>query len=64
MRENVYQHFKFSRPITYKVVRWGLLFPAFIAAVSITYDNKFDWAGKRREDSLMAQPPTKEQAEE
>jgi hypothetical protein len=31
MRENVYQHFKFTPKATRSVVAWGLLFPAAIA---------------------------------
>ncbi|BEI80186.1 hypothetical protein CcaverHIS002_0107150 [Cutaneotrichosporon cavernicola] len=64
MRENVYQHFKFSRAITYKVLRWAVIVPGITFAVASIYDGKLDWAGKRREDSLLANPPKKEEAQE
>ncbi|KAL7419761.1 hypothetical protein Q5752_005677 [Cryptotrichosporon argae] len=57
MRENVYQHFTFTRRATRHVMLWGLVFPAAIAGVAMAYDDKFDWAGKRRGESLLAKAP-------
>jgi len=37
-RENVYQHFKFTKRATRNIVTWGALFPAFIAGVAYVYD--------------------------
>jgi hypothetical protein len=37
-RENVYQHFKFTKRATRSIVIWGALFPAFIAGVAYVYD--------------------------
>ncbi|GMK54547.1 hypothetical protein CspeluHIS016_0111330 [Cutaneotrichosporon spelunceum] len=63
MRENVYQHFKFSRSATTKVMTWAVIVPVITFAVAVAYDDKLDWAGKRRGESLLANPPKKEQAE-
>lgn len=38
MRENVYQHFKFSRRATRLVAFYGIIFPATIYGLSALYD--------------------------
>ncbi|RSH84510.1 uncharacterized protein EHS24_006032 [Apiotrichum porosum] len=64
MRENVYQHFKFSRRATRLVAFYGIIFPATIYGLSALYDNKFDWAGKTRNESLLRTPPAAPAADE
>ncbi|WOO78892.1 uncharacterized protein LOC62_02G002431 [Vanrija pseudolonga] len=57
MRENVYQHYKFTRTITRQTVALGLVLPIAIYAVAAVYDNKYDWAGKLKGSSLLRNPP-------
>ncbi|WVR04076.1 hypothetical protein IAU60_001075 [Kwoniella sp. DSM 27419] len=59
MRENVYQHFKFTRRATRQVFTWGLLVPATIALIAVSFDNTHDWAGKQRGSSLLKGAPAK-----
>ncbi|WVQ94317.1 hypothetical protein IAU59_001396 [Kwoniella sp. CBS 9459] len=59
MRENVFQHFKFTKKTTRQVFTWGLIVPAAIALISVTFDNKYDWAGKQRGSSLLRGTPAK-----
>ena len=47
MRENVYQHFKFTPKATRQVVAWAVVFPAVIAYASWAYDVSVEWAGER-----------------
>ncbi|OCF30829.1 hypothetical protein I316_07552 [Kwoniella heveanensis BCC8398] len=58
-RENVYQHFKFTRKTTRQVFTWGFIVPAAIALISVTFDNKYDWAGKQKGSSLLRGTPAK-----
>lgn len=37
-RENVYQHFKFTRTATRHVLTWGIAVPAFIAVCAWKFD--------------------------
>ncbi|KAK8861329.1 hypothetical protein IAR55_002148 [Kwoniella newhampshirensis] len=59
MRENVYQHFKFTRRATRQVITLGFLVPAFIAGIAVSFDNKYDWAGKQKGSSLLRGTPAK-----
>ncbi|WVF66705.1 hypothetical protein IAT40_001447 [Kwoniella sp. CBS 6097] len=59
MRENVFQHFKFTKKTTRQVFTWGLVVPATIALIAVTFDNKYDWAGKQKGSSLLRGTPAK-----
>lgn len=71
----MYQHFKFTRTATRYVLTWGIAVPALIAVCAWKFDvslspspqlmlqNKYDWAGKLRGQSLLREP-TKKQDEQ
>ncbi|AFR99005.2 hypothetical protein J008_06999 [Cryptococcus neoformans] len=59
MRENVYQHFRFTPQKTRQVFTYALLLPALVAGISWAYDKKYDWAGKQKGSSLLANTPAK-----
>ncbi|KAK4685452.1 hypothetical protein P7C73_g4698, partial [Tremellales sp. Uapishka_1] len=63
MRENVYQHFAFTRKATRSVFLVGAVLPAAIFAASYYSDAKFDWAGKRQGSSLLVNAPKTEEQE-
>ncbi|KAF8328938.1 uncharacterized protein EI90DRAFT_3125718 [Cantharellus anzutake] len=76
MRENVYQHFRFTPVKTRQVVGLMVIVPAFCGLLAYATDvcaftifergrraqydtlfqNKFDWAGKKKNDSLLRTP--------
>ncbi|GFZ42869.1 hypothetical protein JCM24511_00587 [Saitozyma sp. JCM 24511] len=64
MRENVYQNFKFTKRATRSVLLFTLVFPAVIAGIAIRYDNKYDWAGKLKGESLLRNAPAAKAEEE
>lgn len=72
----MYQHFKFTRTATRYVLTWGVAVPAVIAFCAWKFDvsgrlpsntdtqNKFDWAGKLRGESLLRVPENQKQDEQ
>ncbi|WVQ73896.1 hypothetical protein IAR50_003477 [Cryptococcus sp. DSM 104548] len=59
MRENVYQHFKFTPRKTAQVLTWAVAVPALIASIAMASDQKYDWAGKQKGSSLRIGTPAK-----
>ncbi|KDQ18119.1 hypothetical protein BOTBODRAFT_29445 [Botryobasidium botryosum FD-172 SS1] len=56
MRENVYQHFKLTPVVTRKVVAWGLAAPLLCGLLAWKADLRWDWAVKKKGESLLAKP--------
>jgi len=56
-RDNVYQHFKFTPVKTRQVVGLMIVVPALCGLLASVTDNKYDWAGKGKNDSLLRTPP-------
>jgi len=57
MRDNVYQHFKFTPLKTRQVVGLMVVAPALCCLLASVTDNKYDWAGKGKNDTLLRTPP-------
>ncbi|TIA91422.1 hypothetical protein E3P99_01072 [Wallemia hederae] len=49
-REHTYQHFRMTRPITNKIIAFGLVIPAGIFALAQYTDERWDWAGARKNE--------------
>ncbi|EIM90510.1 uncharacterized protein STEHIDRAFT_154326 [Stereum hirsutum FP-91666 SS1] len=57
MRENVWRYFKFTRQTT-KVSLIGLvIFPGAIYLTSTLSIGKWDWKGRRKDETLLRNPP-------
>ncbi|BGP31059.1 hypothetical protein JCM10296v2_002823 [Rhodotorula toruloides] len=52
MRENVWQHFRFTNRTTRLAVLWGVVVPSLVYAVSYQQDLKWDLLGARRDDPI------------
>jgi len=57
MRENVYKTFKFTPKTTRASLVWALAVPLVLYYGIADQNNKWDWIGKRRTDSLRRQNP-------
>jgi len=57
MRENLYQHFVWTR----KSAGWAVVFcivaPSVVGYFAVQNNLKYDFAGKRRGESLLRHPP-------
>jgi len=58
MRENVYKTFKFTPRTTSLSLIWGLAVPVALYYGIVGQDMKWDWQGKKRNESLSLKPPT------
>jgi len=57
MRENVYQNFKFTKKTTRQTMIWAITVPALVLVLTMQQYAKYDWAGKQRGSSLLANTP-------
>ncbi|KAL7004120.1 hypothetical protein EMMF5_006343 [Cystobasidiomycetes sp. EMM_F5] len=56
-RDNVYKTFKFTNKTTRLSVIWGLIVPVTAYYIIASQDQKWDFAGKGRSDSILKRPP-------
>ncbi|KAK1920828.1 hypothetical protein DB88DRAFT_501189 [Papiliotrema laurentii] len=57
MRENVYQHFKWTPRTTRHVMIWGVIIPFATYFTLSHFDRRYDYAGKFKNQSLLRIPP-------
>ncbi|KAH9923995.1 uncharacterized protein BXZ73DRAFT_103726 [Epithele typhae] len=60
MREAVYQNFRWNKRTARQAIFGMVLFPAAVYALAYNQHNKWDWAGKRKGESLLRAAPAQE----
>ncbi|KAA1467232.1 hypothetical protein DENSPDRAFT_832226 [Dentipellis sp. KUC8613] len=56
MREGVYKHFRFTSRASWISISAVLLIPGSLIWISAQTDMKYDWTGKRKDESLYRSP--------
>ncbi|GAA5870612.1 hypothetical protein JCM8547_002062 [Rhodosporidiobolus lusitaniae] len=52
MRENVWQHFRFTKTTARQSIVWGVVLPVLVYGVAQTQDLKWDILGAKKDDPI------------
>ncbi|KAF8321823.1 hypothetical protein DL93DRAFT_2051601, partial [Clavulina sp. PMI_390] len=64
MRDSQYMHFKWTPLKTRQVVNLMIVVPALCGLLAYSTDLRWDWAGKLKGQSLLRNPPAKQEDQE
>ncbi|VDC05355.1 unnamed protein product [Peniophora sp. CBMAI 1063] len=57
MREGAWAHFKLTKRNTRPILMMGVIIPAGLLWLAASSDNKFNMVSRRKNDSLLRNPP-------